>query len=215
MRFQAQRLLRPRSRGFAATPATGAVLPLGSPSLLLPCAAVPPSDILSSTSLHHEMETLRFALTAFRLRHGFGRGIAAPQLGIQKRFVAIQLPRHAHPYVYLNPEITWQSPETFTMWDDCMCFPDILVRVTRHTSISLRFLDDHGVLRDEDALPQAESELFQHELDHLDGRLAVHLVDPRPLSVAQLLDEHPTRVVRRHDFEADRAKYQALVDYVI
>ena len=58
------------------------------------------------------------------------------------------------------------------VWDDCMCFPDLLVKVIRHKSCRIRYRNQdwkeeamflHGDL----------SELLQHEYDHLDGILAV------------------------------------------
>jgi peptide deformylase len=56
-----------------------------------------------------------------------------------------------------------------------MCFPDLLVRVKRNRSISISYLDASGEPRAWEHLGQAESELLQHELDHLDGVLATDL----------------------------------------
>ena len=99
--------------------------------------------------------------------YGFGRGIAAPQLGIMKRLFYLQLDR---PYVVINPELKGLSKEEFDLWDDCMSFPNLLVRVKRHQSLSLHYLDEHWqpqVWKVEGAI----SELIQHEYDHLDGVL--------------------------------------------
>ena len=76
-------------------------------------------------------------------------------------------------FTLFNPEITWRSRKTFELWDDCMSFPDLLVRVRRHCSISVRYTDAHGEVQEMAKLHQAESELLQHEIDHLDGVLAV------------------------------------------
>ena len=89
-------------------------------------------------------ERLQATLGAFRARHGFGRAIAAPQIGIDRRFVAADL--DGEPFVLVNPEIVWRSEETFTLWDDCMSFPDLLVRVRRHRSVSVRFTDCDGAI---------------------------------------------------------------------
>ena len=59
-----------------------------------------------------------------------------------------------------------------TLWDDCFSFPDILVKVNRSLSIDLRYQDEEGkkrTLRAESGL----SELLQHEIDHLNGILAI------------------------------------------
>lgn len=174
------------------------VLPLGDPRLRIVCEAV--SDPAEGT-FRVECQRLKGALDAFRAEYGFGRGIAAPQIGIAKRFIAINLGRGTH--ALLNPEITWRSPETFTLWDDCMCFPDLLVRVRRHTSISITFLDEQGRPQRWEALGQAESELLQHELDHLDGILATD----------RALDTRS--IIYRTAFAADPTHFQNQVDYVI
>ena len=46
------------------------------------------------------------------------------------------------PTVFINPEITFKSPEKFEVWDDCMSFPNLLVRLYRHNSIRIKFWDE-------------------------------------------------------------------------
>lgn len=147
---------------------------------------------------------LKTTLAEFRTRHGFGRAIAAPQLGYELRLVACHLSSGdlAAPeaFLMLNPAITWRSTETFTLWDDCISFPDLLVRVRRHCSISLRFTDESGRIRIVERLDASTSELLQHEVDHLDGRLAVDLA----------LDGNS--VINRSDFDSDPSHFGGLVD---
>jgi peptide deformylase len=75
------------------------------------------------------------------------------------------------PVVIINPVMTEQSEELMELWDDCLCFPDLLVRVRRHRSLRLTFRDldwrEHSVVYADDL-----AELMQHEYDHLDGILA-------------------------------------------
>ena len=121
-------------------------------------------------------DCLHATLDSFRAQHGFGRAISAPQIGVALRFIAVNL--GDQPFTMINPDITWRSAETFTMWDDCMSFPFLLVRVRRHRAISVRYLDDNGNTKIMDKLDQATSELLQHEIDHLNGILAVdHALD--------------------------------------
>ena len=89
------------------------------------------------------------------------------------------------------------------MWDDCMSFPSLLVRLQRSYSISLRYRDEHGALHEWARLDQAASELLQHELDHLDGVLAVD----------RALDRHS--LILREVFETQRTYFLQQVDYVI
>ena len=110
--------------------------------------------------LHNVMEEIR-------ARYGFGRGIAAPQLGIMKRLIYINIDM---PVIIINPEITEAAAEMFEVWDDCMCLPNLLVKVRRHRSLKLRYLNEKWQPRRwhvEDDL----AELVQHEYDHLDGIL--------------------------------------------
>lgn len=148
-----------------------------------------------------QSELLKTCLDAFRRQRGFGRGIAAPQIGISQRFIALNLGEGS--FTLVNPEIIWHSEQSFTMWDDCMCFPDTLVKVRRFESISVRYIDEAGKTIEWHQLDRPLSELLQHELDHLDGVLALDLA----------LDVNST--VSRQEFEMDRAKYQKQVDYTI
>lgn len=104
----------------------------------------------------------------FQERYGAGRAVAAPQMGVQKRLVCMHIDK---PVVMINPELTNLSDEMFELWDDCMCFPNLLVRVARHRSCTLTYRDldwqEHSWYLEDDL-----SELLQHEVDHLDGVLA-------------------------------------------
>lgn len=152
-----------------------------------------------SASVKATAGLLREALHAFRSRHGFGRALAAPQLGQPVRMLALAL--EGWPDIVLNPEITWRSSRQVTLWDDCMCFPSLLVRVQRQASISVRFQDLNGVKHQREQLPVDLSELFQHEIDHLDGLL----------SMDRAVGEDP--IVSRVTFDAQPERFQAQVSY--
>src|SRR6185295_6049186 len=122
-----------------------------------------------SADLTAEIAQLAATLAAFRRRHGFGRALAAPQLGIPRRIILVDL--GAGPFVVMNPEISDRSAETFEVWDDCFSVPDRLVRVRRHCSISLGYRDERFRPRRWDRLPPDLAELLQHEIAPLDGIL--------------------------------------------
>ena len=174
------------------------VLPKEDARLRLIASAV--ENVLDPV-FQQQSQLLKECLDEFRRRHGFGRGIAAPQIGISQRFIALNLGDGS--FTLVNPEIIWHSEQSFTMWDDCMCFPDTLVKVRRFESISLRYIDEAGNTIEWLRLDRPLSELLQHELDHLDGVLALDLA----------LDSNST--VARQEFEANRALYQNQVDYLI
>ena len=106
-------------------------------------------------------------MQAIRDQYQFGRAIAAPQLGIMKRLVYMNIDR---PVIFINPEIVAPSEATMTLWDDCMSFPNLLVRVQRNQAITLRYLDENWE-QQEWHMQDDLSELLQHECDHLDGVL--------------------------------------------
>jgi peptide deformylase len=125
---------------------------------------------LTVTNADETLEDLRDTLHAFQREHGFGRGISAVQIGRLERVVYIEFEGAEHRLI--NPEFTAMSAQKFILWDDCFSFPNLLVKLERSVSVELRYWDERG---DEKVLAAsgALSELLQHELDHLDGILAV------------------------------------------
>jgi peptide deformylase len=79
----------------------------------------------------------------------------------------------------INPVIQWASDAQMELWDDCFSFPDLMVRVSRAAQIRVEYLDDRGLKQTIEAEGDL-SELLQHEIDHLDGILAVdRAISPR------------------------------------
>jgi peptide deformylase len=174
------------------------VLQLGDPRLR--ARTVPVLDV-HDPEFQREVRALRRTLDDFRDSRGFGRAISAPQIGIPKRFFVIDC--GDGPFLVANPQITWESDARFSMWDDCMSFPTLLVRIQRHESISLRYVDEAGETREWRDLSRSESELVQHEFDHLDGALAIDRANGEG------------SIVTRAMFEEAPARYLAEVDYAI
>jgi peptide deformylase len=115
-------------------------------------------------------DDLRETLRDFRERHGFGRGIAAPQIGAPVRIHHTEIDDVAMTMV--NPEILDIGTEDFTVWDDCFSIPDLMVRVQRAYRIKVRWQDLKGETFESDFVGD-KAELLQHEIDHLDGILVV------------------------------------------
>jgi len=112
---------------------------------------------------------LHDTLLAFRKKHGAGRAIAAPQIGIQKRLLYMYID---HPVVMINPSLEFPDDEKMEVMDDCMSFPNLLVKVMRYKRCSIHYTDlEKNACKME--LEGDLSELLQHEYDHLDGILAV------------------------------------------
>jgi peptide deformylase len=105
----------------------------------------------------------------FRKKYQAGRAIAAPQIGVKKRLLYMHIDK---PVVFINPTLEPITNEKMEVWDDCMCFPDLLVKVLRYKRCRITYRDmdwQERVVEFEDDL----AELLQHEYDHLDGILAV------------------------------------------
>jgi peptide deformylase len=139
---------------------------LGDPVLRARSVEVP--EALGT--LPQTLGDLRDTLHEFQRTHGFGRGISAVQIGVLERVIYIEFGGVA--YCLVNPEVVRASEERFQLWDDCFSFPDLLCRVERALRVTVRYEDEHGV----QGVVEAEgalSELLQHEMDHLDGVLAV------------------------------------------
>ena len=142
------------------------ILQLGNPALRVRCA---PVKDCRNAKVREVVNDLTDTLHDFRARYGFGRGIAAPQVGVQERVIFVQIDG---PITLINPVIRKRSRRMMTLWDDCFSFPNLLAKVRRNLSIEVRYQDTEGKSHTLDA-EGALSELLQHEIDHVDGILAV------------------------------------------
>ena len=155
------------------------VLQLGDPQLRKIAAPVTDARSPDIASL---VRDLADTLAHWRATTGYGRGIAAPQIGVAQRVMFLQLPG-AEPWPLVNPEIIWRSAEKIVVWDACLSFLSIFMQVERHREIRVRYQDLQGEWHEIQAGAERDlSELLQHEIDHLDGILAVdRITDMRTL----------------------------------
>jgi len=132
------------------------------------------------------VEDLADTLAHWRRTTGYGRAIAAPQIGQLLRVIFLQLPG-AEPWPLVNPIITERSPEKIIVWDACLSFLSIFMQVERHREIVVKYQDLEGAWQEVRANEERNlSELLQHEIDHLDGILAVdRITDIRTLCTRQ------------------------------
>jgi peptide deformylase len=174
------------------------VLLVGDPRLRQVCDAV---GDFQDPQFRRSGQRLMAALERFRAEFGFGRAIAAPQLGIPLRIIAMNLGKGA--FLIVNPHLSGESRELFTLWDDCMSFPWLMVRLERHAHVDLEFFTEDGERQLWRGTDRAVSELLQHEVDHLDGILALDRAIDRD------------SVVARRVYEARREYFDRQVDYAI
>lgn len=141
------------------------ILLLGNKELYEVSAPVEKEEI---AGLKGVIADLHDTLMAYRKRHGAGRAIAAPQIGIKKRLIYLCVDE---PVVFINPVLAYHDDEMMKVLDDCMSFPGLYVYVLRHQRCVIKY-KDIGWKERAMALDGDLSELLQHEYDHLDGVLA-------------------------------------------
>ena len=153
------------------------ILLLGNPKLYETCAPVEPTEL---ESLKPVITDLHDTMMDFRKRYNRGRAIAAPQIGVMKRLIYMHI---ENSVVFINPIFKDNSDEMMVVWDDCMSFPDLLVKVRRHKSCTIVY-KDMDFNEQQMQLVGDLSQLLQHEYDHLDGILAVsRAIDPHSFAL--------------------------------
>jgi peptide deformylase len=149
------------------------IVQLGDPRLREPATLVSDPTSPAVVSL---VEDLRDTLAAARATTGYGRGIAAPQLGVAQRVIFLQLPGKS-PWPLVNPEIIRESEQKIVVWDACLSFLCIFMQVERHRAVTVRYQDLRGEFQEAEADERDDlSELLQHEVDHLNGILCIDRV---------------------------------------
>jgi peptide deformylase len=98
-----------------------------------------------------------------------GIGIAAPQVGVNKRIIVIDCSENKNETVYLiNPEILWQSPQNSQKPEGCLTYPGLTIPISRPQRIKVSALDLDGK-RIEFEASGVYARCIYHEVDHLDG----------------------------------------------
>jgi peptide deformylase len=97
-----------------------------------------------------------------------GIGLAAPQVGVSKRIIIIDV--DGSPLVMINPEIITQSDKQVVMNEGCLSIPETYIDLNRPESISVKFRDRKGIPH-HNSYSGLTARVIQHEIDHLDGKL--------------------------------------------
>jgi peptide deformylase len=156
------------------------ILAVGHPVLRQPATEVDPAELSTPeilTLINDLIDTMRQAN---------GAGIAANQIGVPLRVAVIEVKDNLrYPYkppipltVVVNPVIEPIDDELVEINEGCLSVPNLRGSVHRHVNLRVRSLDEHGNARDE-VKRGLTAGTFQHECDHLDGRLFLDRVtDP-------------------------------------
>lgn len=123
-------------------------------------------------------ELLRQMLQKMYDTHGVG--LAAPQVGILKRLVVIDVGSkegQEKPLLMVNPEIVEKSEEIKKASEGCLSVPNQYAPVERFASVTVSYLDENGV-RQEISADGLLAVALQHEIDHLNGILFIDYLSP-------------------------------------
>ncbi|MFZ1139549.1 MAG: peptide deformylase [Candidatus Sulfotelmatobacter sp.] len=149
------------------------ILQLGDPLLRQKSVRV---EDPAARAIHELVRDLADTLVHWRSATGYGRGIAAPQVGELQRVIFLKLPG-GEPWSLINPEILESSEEKIIVWDACLSFLSIFMQVERYRQVRVRYQSLQGERFEFEAGDDRNlSELLQHEIDHLDGILAIDRV---------------------------------------
>ena len=107
-----------------------------------------------------------------------GIGLAAPQVGVLKRVVVLDVAKRrdeeakSEPMAFINPAVTWASEEMSTYEEGCLSIPEFYEAVERPAVIRVAYLDPSGASKEIEA-EGILATCLQHEIDHLNGVLFI------------------------------------------
>ncbi|MDR0971915.1 MAG: peptide deformylase [Bacteroidales bacterium] len=114
-----------------------------------------------------------------------GIGLAAPQIDLSIRLIVIDADALKENYpeaenfkkVFINPQIVEESGEKWLFEEGCLSLPNIHEEVSRHSIVKVRYYDEDFIEREE-TFQGAKARVFQHEYDHLEGKVFVDRISP-------------------------------------
>jgi peptide deformylase len=122
------------------------------------------------------IQDLRDTLHHIQKEKKIGRAIAGPQIGYLKKIIYMEA--EEKKITMINPHIIKKSQETFEVWDSCFS-ADVAFfgKTLRHKAVTIAYINENQEEKHEDFTDDL-SELFQHEIDHLEGILFIdHIID--------------------------------------
>jgi peptide deformylase len=119
-----------------------------------------------------EFQEFADAFAAFMVTSD-GIGLAAPQIGLKKRIIAVA--EQDRIGIFVNPEIIKKSEALQEFEEGCLSVPNVYGTVERSKRIRVRAIDRHGRKTEFD-VSGFRATVFQHEIDHLDGVLFIDKV---------------------------------------
>lgn len=135
--------------------------------------------------------------STLELGRGKGIGIAAPQIGVNKRVIVIKVPKGNINYdndqeipltVMINPKWNKLSEETEEKYEGCMSVPDLRGKVERYKNIHLEYYNEKAEKIEKD-VSDIFARVLQHECDHLDGYVFIEKVKHNGFATIRTIDK--------------------------
>ncbi len=117
------------------------------------------------------------------MKHHKALGLSAPQVGESVRILIIAQ-GESLPLIFINPSIIEHTMEIITAPEGCLSLPGITCEVPRFAELTVMYRDIEGAHQTA-VLTDEEARVFQHELDHLDGKLMTTYLSPVRLGLIQ------------------------------
>ena len=158
------------------------IVTIGNPILRKKAKVVPPNKICTM-EMRMLIEDMQETMQAAK-----GLGLSAPQISVLKQVVVIDIPYEIEPhsvwnknldYVLINPRVTEIGHDTESFWEECLSVPHLKGFVSRPNSITVEYFDQDAnecSLRLENFM----ATVFQHEIDHLNGKLYIDYIEGLP-----------------------------------
>lgn len=141
---------------------------LQEPHTTLRARAKPiPADEIQSPRIKKLIETM---IATMQKEHGVG--LAAPQIGESRALIVVQPDEETPPAIYINPRLTWNSPDQHLLDEGCLSVKGKWGQVKRARRVHLKALNEKG----EKVKMKASgivAHILQHEVDHLHGTLFI------------------------------------------
>ncbi len=134
-----------------------------NPTLRIKAQEITPEQL---TDNQDELENIALDLLTVQKQFPSAVGLSAPQIGVSLRMFAIG------ETIMINPKLKSWSKSSTRATEGCLSLPEISISVPRYDEIQVDYIDIEFNPR-EAVLTDMEARVFQHELDHLDGKLII------------------------------------------
>lgn len=172
------------------------VIRMGHPVLRQIAKELTPDEILSQTTKELVEDLVD------TMKHEGGIGIAAPQIGVSKQVAIIELDPENERYkeitkqlttsgkfIIFNPKIEYLTQQMQGYWEGCLSVPGLRGFVQRPAKVKVNYLDQFAKEQSV-TLDEFLATVFQHELDHLFGKLYIdRITDSTMLSYIEEFDQ--------------------------